>query len=880
MRLLAFCSAGMLLACLPVAGVASADESVDCRGTTLAFKTNRSVAVRHFASPGTVASLEAVRDVIRADRASGRLAKGERAEVILRDGWYRLERPLSLDGRDAGTTWCAEHSGKAVLSGALELTDWRPVASEAVRAQLQAQVRDRVLEAKIPGTDPIPSFASAGLCPPWGRNDFPLLLFAGGRRLPCARWPNGDAFARTEDCREEPGADHAKTAYVTCAAMPRPAELSREGDLWAFGLWNYEWADFRMPVRSVDVGTKTIAVDARTDWFGFRANRPFCLFNALCEIDEPGEWAIDRAARMIRYLPADGEGDRPVLAATDRLIVVKGTEDIVLTGLSFEHSRVTAVSVTDSRRVFLQASTVAHTGGSGVEIVGGSDCRVEGCDLYDLGEGGVFMKGGDARTLCPGGHVAENNHIHHYGQYTYNYRAGVRTEGVGNAVVRNLIHHARHGGVCFDGNDHRIAYNVLHDTCSYNDDAGAIYTCARDFSKRGNVIEYNLVHMTGKPRNPRHCDAIYIDDYTSGTVIRGNLVNRATRGIHIGGGQGNVAERNVIVNCLMGIHLDSRVGWPEAKKREVFEKLDRQRERYAAEPWRTRYPDMLRLYEFEDPQMRMAALYNVFTDNVLVGCATFAKDDWARVRPHTVISNCLEFAVDPGFRDYGRFDWNVATGAVRDVIGTLPLDRIGLYESPCRASPAVRFGAGLTPPRPVGAFEYIPAQAALHFVCMEGLPDGVAQMATNCVRCNVPAWSRGKRVVCCPGAVDDVWREFSFSFVPTADVTVRLDTMGERGEKTLYDDIRMTGADLRDGGFESGEAWTRPVSDSRDVRAPYCNLKPPFGVLTEAEAGCAPAEGKRMGCGNDMLMLSQVIRLKRGVPVKVSFKARSLPGAF
>ena len=831
----------------------------------------------YLASPGTVASLEEVRDAVRADRASGRIAKDARVEIVLRDGLYRLERPLCLDGRDSFTAWRAEHRGKAVLSGGCDLPDWRPVSAGAVQAQLQPQVRDRVMEATVPGTDPIPSFASAGLCPSWGRNDSPLLLFAGERRLPCARWPNGDAFARTGECREETGADHAKTGHVTCADAPRLAALSRERDLWAFGLWNYEWADFRQPVCAVDVAAQTIAVDARTDWFGFRSNRPYCLFNALCEIDEPGEWAIDRVARKVYCLPTEKGTEGLALASTDRLIVVRNADDIVLTGLTLVQSRVTAVSVADSRRVELRASTIAHTGGSGVEVRGGSACRVDGCDLYDLGEGGILMEGGDGQTLRPGGHVAENNHIHHYGQYTYNYRAGVRTGGVGNSVVHNLIHHARHGGIVFDGNDHRIAHNILHDTCSFNDDAGAIYTCARDFSKRGNVIEYNLVHMTGKPRGLRHCDAIYIDDFTSGTVIRGNLVNRATRGIHVGGGQGNVVERNVIINCLMGIHLDSRVGWSEELKREIFAKLDGQRAWYAGEPWRTRYPDMLRLYEFEDFQMRMAAHYNVFSNNALIGCATFCKDDWTRIRSRTTVANCLEIADDPGFRDYAHFDWNVTSGAVREVVGTLPLGRMGLYDGPNRASPAVRFGEGLTPPRPVGAFEYLPAQAALHFFCDGDLPAGVRQMATNCVRCTVPSWSRGKRVVCSVGAVDDAWREFSCSFVPTADLTIRLDTMGERGEKTLYDDIRISGTDFRDGGFESGAAWSLPVADPKDVRAPYCDLKPPFGILTAAEAGCAPAEGRRMGCGNDMLMLSQTLHLKRGVPVTVRFKARAMP---
>ena len=44
-----------------------------------------------------------------------------------------------------------------------------------------------------------------------------------------------------------------------------------------------------------------------------------------------------------------------------------------------------------------------------------------------------------------------------------------------------------------------------------------------------------------------------------------------------------------------------------------------------------------------------------------------------------------------------------------------------------------------------------------------------------------------------------------------------------------------------------------------------------------AEAGVPAAEGGKMACGNDMLNFSQCIGVKKGVPVKISFKARALP---
>ena len=67
-----------------------------------------------------------------------------------------------------------------------------------------------------------------------------------------------------------------------------------------------------------------------------------------------------------------------------------------------------------------------------------------------------------------------------------------------------------------------------------------------------------------------------------------------------------------------------------------------------------------------------------------------------------------------------------------------------------------------------------------------------------------------------------------------------------------------------------------PHPDPKDYRAPNCNLRPPYGIIDAATAGCAPAEGKQMACGNDMLTFRVPLKVKKGVAVTVSFKARAL----
>jgi len=67
---------------------------------------------------------------------------------------------------------------------------------------------------------------------------------------------------------------------------------------------------------------------------------------------------------------------------------------------------------------------------------------VESCDVYECGEGGISLSGGDRKTLTPAKHNAENNHVHHYSRRARTYRSGVSVSGVGNRIAHNLVHHA------------------------------------------------------------------------------------------------------------------------------------------------------------------------------------------------------------------------------------------------------------------------------------------------------------------------------------------------------------------------------------------------------------------------------------------------------
>ena len=845
------------------------------------------------ANPGTralpVATPAGARDALRTARAAngGALPKGG-AVVEFADGTYVLSAPLALDRRDSGESgapvvWRAANRGGAVFSGALTPRGWKKVDDSAILSTLPEKARKHVIVATLSGNDPLPGFRGGGCGTPGNLQEKPLSLFQGEKRLDPARWPNS-GFAHTGANVGETKQRHDAafcTSGVFKFASDRLATWAREPELWAYGLWCYEWADAKTRVLAIDADAGTVSVDPAPIGFGIVVNAQFYMMNAVSEIDRPGEWAIDRGRRRV-YLWPDGRA-RPRFAFASGLVVARDVSDLAFDGFVFEHSRGTAAVFERSAHTAVFSSVFRHTSSWGVQVVNGTDCRVEGCDMYDLGEGGISLDGGDFRTLAPGNNTADNNHIHHYGRVVPNYRPGVQLLGVGNRCTHNLIHLTLHQAVTFAGNDHYIGFNVCHDCCTFNDDAGTIYCCQRDWSRRGTVIEHNALHMTGKQPRTSHTEAIYLDDFSSGVTIRRNVINRASKGVDIGGGQDCDVYGNLIMNCAVSISLGSRgietFGRTVSEKgREsyMFTRLERDRALFETPLWKSRYPNMMRVFDFADAQRAHDAHFNRITNNVCVTSGEIRKDNWKHVSDTCVVTNNLVTGEDPGMEDYRKFRWNLKKGPARDLVGDLRMDEMGLYDSPRRISPAIKFSADVTPPRPLRV-EYGLARVRVDLSLTGPLPKGVPSVAGEFCGCVVPNWGCGRRVVADFKMAPDEWREYGFSFVPAVDATLAIATMGARGEKTLYDDFRAEGTVIANGGFESSGGWSPPRFDKNDVRAAMCNLEKPYGVVSSAEAGVPAAEGRKMACGNDMLNFYQRIDVKKGVPVKISFKARALP---
>ena len=766
------------------------------------------------------AAVEAVRRL----RAAGRLA-GE-AVVEFADGVYRLDSPVRLGKADGGgangkLVWRAEHRGKSVFTGACAV-EWRRLTDGEVLARLPEAARGKVVCADVPGSGPLPSFLNGShMAVPEASREIQIELFEGGERLVCARYPN-EGYALTGKVEVDgTGSPTGRFAFD-------PAHVSawsKEPFPWIFGLWSVEWADMKVPLVSADPSGSQIGIDVRNALFGFKEKANFYVFNAFSELDRPGEWVVDREHRRIYLWPKGGTAE---VVAGDELLVLRGLRDVTFDGLVFEKCRKTAVDVESCAGVCLQACEIRHTCSWGVDVKWSYGCRVTGCDLHDLGFGGIHLSGGDPVALRPGDNVAENNHIHHYGRVLYNYRQGVSLEGVGNRAVRNLIHHSAHTGIYARGNDHYIGYNVIHDVCSFNNDAGAIYVWENSWILRGGTIEHNVIHFVGKPDEAVATEGIYLDDYSSAWTVRGNFISRAARGVHVAGGQCNSVEDNVMLNCAIPVDLSTRFGWENSNKGRE----SRLFKEYAAKPyvttsevWVARYPELARSFADPDPVHAHHAFWNVIRGNLAVCCGDWVRARWADIRATTTWEGNVRIDADPGLEDYAHFGWTArGDSKYRRTIDGCRFADAGLYASPHRLSAPVRFGSDVTPPPPLRP----PQRTALvRVVCSlaGALPAGCRAYAKDLKDCELPSWAKGVGVnvmfTCKEG---DGWAERTFSFTPVfdCDFVIRFRGTFDSDVLTLYDAVEVTGVETGAPLFAAAcpfEANDRKPVSSRVLRA-------------------------------------------------------------
>ncbi len=623
------------------------------------------------------ASLERARDALRSLKRDGTLPPGG-AAVVVRGGVYRRHETFRLTPEDSGTAsspivYRAAPGETPVFTGGVTIRGFRPVDDASILARLPEKSRGKVLQVDLQsqGVTDLGELRPRG----FGRGESPMLeLFFDGRPMPVARWPN-DGFARVGKVIEAGGKPGTAAGFED--EGDRPSRWTQARQAWLFGYWHYLWADGTLGIASIDPQNRRIkTAQPYTYGGGILAGMPYYVFNVLEEIDAPGEWYLDRDSGMLYFCPPSD----PTKAAVEvsvlaqPMVELDNVSHVALQGLVFELGRGDGIVVRGGQRCLLAGCTVRRLGGDAVTIDGGTGHGLLSCDLHTLGRGGARIRGGDRKTLTPSGHFVENCHVYDFSRVDRTYTPALWTDGVGTRVAHNRFHGSPCHAARLEGNDHLVEFNEVFDVVRESDDQGGMEMFGNP-TYRGVVFRWNYFHdIGGRYDWPCGQAGIRLDDAISGVLVYGNVFQRCSRalfgGVQIHGGQENVVENNVFLECR---HAVSFSGWGQARWNE-FLKSNRVVQQTTHEvdiskpPYSTRYPALARLAENPD--------VNHLWRNLAVGCGTFlARDRGIQdVAANVLRGDADRFADRSGKRPH-------LDPAVLESAGLrpIPFDEIGLY---------------------------------------------------------------------------------------------------------------------------------------------------------------------------------------------------------
>lgn len=554
---------------------------------TVAYTTGEEYVV--YASPnglyensGTLnnpTSILGARDKIRAVKSEGTYTG---FKVVLLGGEYNIEETIVLNASDGGTpqnpvTYKAADGETAYIKGSKHIDAQRitPICDEDVLNRVPEKLADKIVQIDLRGIDGItPEKMDLSL----GRNKASgstLKLFYDGKKQPLSRYPNFGYNTISSY-------DTETNTAVLSDMKPQWQDVSKAYIDGYLGTdWNRSWDE----IVSINTAEKSMRLAGKTAYVP-RAGGRWAIVNMPEEIDMPGEWCIDTEKMQMYFYPpyktSDYADKIEVGFVNNALFRIESASNILIENISFSNvmrnpykkslyndepsGSGNAIEILNCSNIEVNGCDIRNTGDSGIYI-SGTDIKVLNSTISNTGGRGIIVRyGGDRDTLQKSNNIFLNNHF--YNIATDDGANGATAISLwektfGATVENNLIHNIPLQGIRFAGNENVIKNNEIYNIGRYGQDVGAIYT-GRNFAEYGNVVERNYIHDIGSEilSNVSPRVGVFLDDFHSGTTVRDNIIefnnpDLKTFGVLSGSGKDNVITGNTVINATNGVRLST-----------------------------------------------------------------------------------------------------------------------------------------------------------------------------------------------------------------------------------------------------------------------------------------------------------------------------------
>jgi len=558
-------------------------------------------------------------------------------EIIFKAGEYLIDTPISFDEMDGSKNgvsiiYRANDNEKVTFTGAIGISGFTKLKDESILSRIQKKIRDKMVELNLKTL----GITDYGRLKPQGFGRIPkkplqMELFYNNKPMLLAQYPNKEwlTIAQVPQSGDElKNKGHEPTLRYGVPVGRhygyfkiddnRPQSWKESDDVWMHGYWTWDWADAYDKVKSFDKKKNLVVVDTPYSHYGYTQGQRFRFINILEEIDSPGEYYIDRnSGKLYFYPPSDIKtGKAYVTALNDWMLSFNNSSNISFQNITFECSRAGAVKIRDGKNINFSGCIFRNFGNEPIVMEGGFNNGIASCDIYDNAAGGITIEAGDRITLTPAGNYVDNCTFHDFGRVFRTYAPAISLNGVGNRASHNHIYDAPHMGIYFIGNDHIIEYNEINHIAKETGDVGAIYT-GRDYTSRGTIIRHNYLHEL---HGPGLCGVmgVYLDDFSSGITIFGNIFYKAGHSVMLGGGRDHTIENNIFVDCDPSVFIDGRgmfrnVEYFDGRYNALWDKVKMYK--ITEPPYSEKYPQLKNLLD-DQPAIPK---YNKILNNVSFG---------------------------------------------------------------------------------------------------------------------------------------------------------------------------------------------------------------------------------------------------------------------
>ncbi len=385
-------------------------------------------------------------------------------------------------------------------------------------------------------------------------------LSLNGEVQKLAGWPNGEYTGLIKPTDSNEYGKRTKSGIANGCSFQvnydRPSQWSKPEQAWLSGTIgpNYEFDYY--PVSRFDSEEKRVYLSRGA--LGKYYTEPYYRFeNVPEELDEPGEYYIDRQSGMLYFYPPEDAPKDSVLTITmstptldvsgkapNSMFRIENSKNIVFENLIFKGGRGSAITGKNNSNIQFINCEINSFGENGIRFDASTDIKISDCKIHDVGQDGIlFVSCGNYKTLSPSNIVVSNNDIYNFARLERSYKTGIDFgyRCVGATAANNHIHNGPHAGMIFYGVNNDIYGNEFDNLVTEFSDMDALYCNNSNYPwERGNKIHNNYFHDIGKSSmNGRHqinVRAIRTDNRGCGLNIYENLFYNIGDG---GNGNGN-----------------------------------------------------------------------------------------------------------------------------------------------------------------------------------------------------------------------------------------------------------------------------------------------------------------------------------------------------